>query len=190
MKTELVWEQLFEKGLEHLVLRQYDKIEADGVAVGIVNDAPYRIQYQIICDLDWNVQTLKILDLLDGKSINLVRAGAEWSDGNGDSIEAFRGCVDVDIMVTPFTNTLPIRRLNLLPGESKEISVVYIRVPDLNLSRLDQRYSCLSQDQDGGIYKYESLNGGFTADLKVDQAGLVVDYPGIFKLAWKRNEAD
>ncbi len=66
--------------------------------------------------------------------------------------------------------------------------MVYVSVPDLRLSKFDQRYTCISQHEDGGIYRYESLNSGFTSELKIDEDGMVVDYPGIFKLAWKRKE--
>jgi hypothetical protein len=91
-------------------------------------------------------------------------------------------------MVTPFTNTLPIQRLKLKQNEAQEISVVYVSVPDLGLSKFDQRYTCISEGKAGGIYKYESLNSGFTSELKIDEDGMVIDYPGIFKLAWKRKE--
>ena len=101
-------------------------------------------------------------------------------------METLKGCSDVDIMITPFTNTLPIRRLNLALHESREISVVYFSLPDLTVSRLDQRYTFLLQEKDHSVYKYESLNSGFTRDIKVDADGLVIDYPGIFKLVSKQ----
>jgi hypothetical protein len=37
MKTELVWEQLAEKGLEHLILLQDKTIEADSLALGMID---------------------------------------------------------------------------------------------------------------------------------------------------------
>ena len=40
-----------------------------------------------------------------------------------------------------------------------------------------QRYTNLG----GGRYRFESLDDDFTADLTVDEAGLVVDYPGLFR---------
>ncbi len=186
MRIEVLWEQLLGKGLEHLILHQSENIEAESLAVGIVNGFPYRIQYQIVCDLDWNTQKTKVVELLSGKEVVLVKSGDGWLDENNYAIESLHGCADVDIMVTPFTNTLPIRRLELEQGDSKEIPVVYISVPDLCPSKLNQRYTCISQDKDGGTYKYENLSSGFTSEVKVDADGLVVEYPGIFKLAWKQ----
>ncbi len=77
------------------------------------------------------------------------------------------GCTDVDISVTPFTNTLPIRRLNLDQDESTEIETVYISVPELQVETAIQRYTCLdSLDDEGGRYRYESVPSGFTAEFR------------------------
>ncbi len=92
---------------------------------------------------------------------------------------------------TAFTNTLPIRRLGLQPGESAELSVAYIDVPTLGVTPARQRYGCLARSAEEGRYRYESLPsaalpGGFTDDLLVDADGLVVDYPKLFRRQWTR----
>src|SRR5260221_6828840 len=188
MRTEVLWEQLIDKGLEHLILQQGAQIEAEGLIVGMLKGMAYRIQHRIVCDVKWNTQSVSVKDLLNRKEFTLTRSGDEWLDEQNHVIESLRGCSDVDIQVTPFTNTLPIKRLNLKQNESKEIAVVYVSVPELNLSKFEQRYTCLSKDKDGGVYKYESLISGFTSELKVDADELVVDYPGIFRLAWKHTQ--
>ncbi len=189
MQTEVIWEQTVGKGLEHLILRQDKKIEAESLALGMIEGAAYRIKYQIICDTDWKVERVRVKDSLNNKALVFIqREEGIWTDEKDRSIEALNGCTDVDIMITPFTNTLPIKRLKLAPGESKEISVLYFRIPDLTVSKFAQRYTFLSQEKDHGVYKYESLDSGFTSDIKVDADGLVIDYPGIFKMAWKQSE--
>jgi hypothetical protein len=40
-----------------------------------------------------------------------------------------------------------------------------------------QAYTCL----DRGAYRFENLESGFMAELQVDDYGLVVEYPGLFK---------
>ena len=40
-----------------------------------------------------------------------------WQE-NGKDRPDLHGCIDIDIQATPFTNTLPIRRLGLKTGES------------------------------------------------------------------------
>jgi hypothetical protein len=94
------------------------------------------------------------------------------------------GCIDVDISSTPFTNTLPIRRLGLEPGESEELAVTYILVPELLVGAERQRYDCLEAQAEGGLYRFEALPSGFTAELPVDADGLVIDYPGLFRRVW------
>lgn len=127
-------------------------------------------------------------DLLNNETLNLKkRTDGYWTDKEGLPIEGLKGITDVDIRITPFTNTLPIKRLKLALHESKVISVLYIRVPDLSVSRVDQRYTFLSHEKDHEVYKYESLDSGFSSDLNVDKDGFVIDYPGIFKLVWKKD---
>jgi uncharacterized protein len=47
-----------------------------------------------------------------------------------------------------------------------------------------QRYGCLEAQADGGLYRFDALTSGFTAELPVDAEGLVIDYPGLFRRAW------
>ena len=97
------------------------------------------------------------------------------------------GVHDSDAIIARFAgvvkvgNTLPIRRLALHPGESQEISVVYISFPDLQLKAVRQRYTCLKNLPNGQLYRYEGLLSGFTAEIEVDKDGLVMDYPGVFR---------
>jgi uncharacterized protein len=117
---------------------------------------------------------------LIGESRNLVlRADGHghWWDGEGGMLPALEGCVDLDISATPFTNTLPIRRLGLSETESREIRAAYISVPDLSAVAVEQRYTCLSLNR---IYRYEGLFRGFVTELSVDEDGFVTDYPGLF----------
>ncbi|MGE5071854.1 MAG: putative glycolipid-binding domain-containing protein [Anaerolineae bacterium] len=187
MKLEVLWRQLVGAGAEHLVLNLDGDIRADSLAVGEVESTAYRIHYMIECDAGWNVQRVQMEDLLNRKYGVLKRDENNlWTDEAGNKIRELDGCSQVDIMITPFTNTLPIRRLNLQVGESRPVAVAYISLPGLKLSRMEQRYTCLSKDENGTVYRYESLKSGFTADLKVDTDGLVVDYPNIFEMDAKR----
>lgn len=89
--------------------------------------------------------------------------------------------MDVDLAISPSTNTLPIRRLHLVPGEEREIDVVYVEFPTLCVRRGRQRYTRLRDVGDQAQYRYTS--GSFTVDFVVDDTGLVLDYPGV----WRRH---
>ncbi len=190
MKLEVLWRQLIGIGAEHLVLSVDDEVRADGMAVGEIRSTAYRIHYELVCDTRWNFRQLTIRDLVSGRGFHVMRLhDGRWLDEADHEIQALAGCTDVDIMITPFTNTLPIRRLSWELAQSREIAVAYIGVPELSISRVDQRYTCLAHDENGGAFRYESLRSGFTAELKVDRDGLVVDYPNIFTMDAKRRLA-
>jgi hypothetical protein len=103
-----------------------------------------------------------------------------WSV-DGQSRPDLAGCSDIDIMVTPFTNTLPIRNLGLRVNQPKAIRVAYIKVPDLDVSPMDQEYTWLDPDEPPTRFRYRNLTSGYTAELTVDRDGLVIDYPGIWR---------
>jgi hypothetical protein len=69
-------------------------------------------------------------------------------------------------------------------GESAEVVVAYIALPEIEPKVARQRYTCLKRVREGALYRYESLLSGFTADLVADCDGLVVDCTGIFRRVW------
>jgi|TARA_Y100000780_G_scaffold231198_1_gene255887 hypothetical protein len=87
------------------------------------------------------------------------------------------------VALTPATNTLPIKRLNLGVGESRDIAAAYVPLPDqidgdFLPQRAQQRYTCLVPNQK---YRYEGIFRNFKAELEVDEYGLVIDYPDTFR---------
>jgi uncharacterized protein len=119
------------------------------------------------------------------QSLRLFTDGeGSWETESGEALTSLKGCLDVDISVTPFTNTLPIRRLALQSGSSSTLSMVYITAPQLQVEVSEQRYTCLETSSTGGRYLFESLESGvpgFVAELPVDQDGLVLNYPELFR---------
>jgi uncharacterized protein len=182
---EAMWRPWDGRGLDHLRLRVGESgVEADGLVIGEKDGVAFRARYVIRCDPGWRTREV-IVDPLDRRdSLHLSSDGeGGWSDASGRSIPELKGCTDVDLSATPFTNTLPIHRLDLGQGESSEIEVVYVDVPKMRLGPSEQRYTCLERNAGGGLYRYDDEGSfrGFTADLPVDADGLVLDYPGIFR---------
>ena len=189
MDSSIMWSPYDETGLEHLrLVLNGRQVFADGFILRVKENEPFRAYYEIRCDADWRVQEFEVRLLNDSESrIKLIADGkGHWTDGSGNSFGLLEGCHDVDISVTPFTNTLAIRRMQLKPGESSEIEVAYIAVPEMEITRSRQRYTCLEINPDGGLYRYadEGLFRGFAADLRVDSQGLVLDYPKLFRRVW------
>lgn len=184
-ERHILWEPWTDAGLEHLRFHvAEDAVEADGLIIRSTgNGAPLRVVYRLTCDAAFRVRAARLASRATAERRLDLRSDGEgrWFDAAGPLPE-LDGCIDLDLAATPFTNTLPIRRLGLRPGESAEIQVAYVSVPELEITRVRQRYSCRRLDRDGGLYLYEGLDTGFEAELPVDADGLVLDYPG----QWRR----
>lgn len=89
----------------------------------------WRASYKIICDTNWHVRGVEIIEHTMQSSITLQSDGAGNWQQDGKDLSQFKGCIDIDYRATPFSNTLPIRRLQLPVGDSARIDVVYINAP-------------------------------------------------------------
>jgi hypothetical protein len=174
------WRDWSGEGLEHLFLREApDGITAESVILGPPGVATFAARYRILCDARWRVRRLEVSLVGRDRELTLSSDGAGlWTDRSGASRPDLAGATDVDLSATPFTNTLPIRRLGLGSGQSGTIRVVYVRLPDLTVEIDRQRYTCL---EPGRRYRYESVDSDFTREIEVDDDGLVVTYPGLFR---------
>jgi uncharacterized protein len=163
-----------------------DGVVANGLVISLEAGRPFRISYEIRCDGRWRVREVRVSTPDSERPVIELLADGEgrWNGRGGEPVPELDGCIDVDISATPFTNTLPIRRLGLESGESEELMITYVRVPELLVGPERQRYGCLETQTDGGLYRFEALPSGFTAELPVDAEGLVIDYPGLFRRAW------
>lgn len=165
-------------------------IVANSVVMGIKDGRPFRIRYQIETTPDWQVQTLR-LERLDtvGTRLWLRSDGSgQWWGQDDSPRPELNGSVDLDLSITPFTNTLAIRRLALQPGEVRNISAVCIDIPEMQIRARPQRYTCLEISSQGGIYRYEGLARNFSVELLVDRDGLVIEYPKSFRRIWSVEE--
>jgi uncharacterized protein len=165
-------------GLEHLDLASEDgRIVAASVIIGAADGVPFGLSYRLVLDRAWRLREAEFVTTAEDRLTLRASGDGSWRDGEGRPLPLLDGCVDIDIAATPFTNTLPIRRLDLGPGETRDIRLVYVSPPKLELSAARQRYTALDP---GRLYRFENLDD-FTADLPVDGDGLVLDYPGLFR---------
>lgn len=150
-----------------------------GTAVFSYEQQPCRLYYQIICDHQWRTLSAEVQGWVGKDSIDLqikTDASEQWWS-NGVKQPQINGCMDIDLNFSPSTNLLPIRRLNLALGERAEVKAAWLRFPAFRLEVLPQTYQRLDET----TYRYESADGQFVADLKVDETGFVLEYPGIWK---------
>ena len=176
-QCEVLWVALEDRGFEHLLLSTSPTIIADGIIVRDNDGTSYRAHYTIECDPVWRVRHVAIT----GMTLTSDGEG-HWLDASGNPLPALDGCFDVDILASPFTNTLAIRRLQLDVGASATIDIVFIDPRDGQFHRSTQRYTRTHERQ----YHYASLESGFESELPVDDDGLLIEYPGYFRRAWSR----
>ena len=182
---EVIWRRLPSPGLEHCTLRAVadGAWQLEGVAVAALDTLPVDVRYTISGTAAWQTRAVAV-ELRTGavtRALHLrVDDQQRWwneSEGGGELV-ALRGCHDVDLGISPSTNTLPIRRLGLAVGASADLDAGWVRFPELAVEPLAQRYTRIGDR----AYRYESRGSSFRADLSVDEEGLVVAYPG----AWMR----
>ena len=172
------WLPLAGEGMEHLTLERNDsRITATGVVSGRAGAEPFGAWYRLALDAAWQVRQLSV-HLTDSRwLIATSRQAGKWLDGDGRPLKALDGCIDVDLACTPFTNTLPIRRLSWQPGMSRDFDMLYVDFAGLEMRRDRQRYTCLSPAR----FRYEGLDSDFSAEIAIDSDGLVTDYAGLFR---------
>lgn len=180
MQKIIRWAAAQEAGLEQLHLTVDDRgVWARSVVVGGDPDenATWAISYEVECDPSWRVRRVKIWDTTTGKNLELFSDGqGNWSGPDGQPRPEFAGCLDVDIRATPFTNTLPVRRLSLHPGQTASIRVVFIPLPGLNPFPVVQHYTNLGSQ----VYRYESETRDFVRDLTLDAEAWSLIIPASF----------
>ena len=178
------WQPAHGSGLEHMILTQDEgMIVAEGVVAGGDDESsPFGCSYRIECDAGWRTRSVEVR-VAGGASLVLTADGeGRWRDAHGRALAQLDGCIDVDISATPFTNTLPIRRLSARPARPTELHVAWIRLPALDVQAALQIYTRLAD----GRYRFEAPDSRFKAVLEVDGDGVVLDYPALFR----RVEAD
>ena len=181
LKRVVVWKNLLLNGVDYCGLwRTAEGWLLKGTVVGVLKDQrPVLASYEIQCDENWLTHRVQVDRTLgnDVKTLSLsVEKRGVWRS-TGQELREVQGCDDVDLAVTPATNTLAIKRLNLQVGSSASIIAAWVKFPDLTVQPLSQRYTRLGKD----TYRYES-NTGFSAEIVVDDLGLVTAYPG----GWER----
>jgi hypothetical protein len=129
------------------------ELRATGTQVG-VEPEPYELRYAV------EPGRLRV-EIAGGKSADLRLDGADF----------------FDLGSSPLFNSLPVLEYGLNEGgEARDFVMQWISVPDLGVSRSEQRYEPFGP----GMVRFRS--GDFTAMLSLDEDGFVVRYPGLAEL--------
>jgi uncharacterized protein len=173
-----VWQPDLGEGAEQFSFCATDSgFEARGSVKATLEGNPLGASYVVETDAAWRTRRVRV-EVNGSGSLEILLDGAgHWRRASGAALPELDGCLDPDISMTPFTNTLAIRRLGSKVGEAADIKVAYILVPELSLRAAPQRYTHLSPR----LWRFDGLDIDFTADITVDEDGFVDDYPGLFR---------
>lgn len=188
----VLWQRLDAPGLEYAMVKPDEQgWLLQGDALTQIDGKPARVVYQVRVDPAWRTRRVAV-DVLVGAQryrlhlIHHARRGWRLRPSN-EGLPHLNGCVDVDLGISPATNTLPIRRLALDVGEAAEITTAWIKFPGegqdtLSVDPVTQVYTRVSPLQ----YYYERGAVGdlpaYESAIEVDELGLVTFYAG----GWER----
>src|SRR5919109_2555125 len=162
MRTYVFWHDVRSGGAEVCVLASSGKRNVlQGTVLRPFNDEPAIVRYRVEADPTWrttNVWT-EVETAKGTRELELSADGEGHWSGSGESLAELDACIDVDLGVSPSTNTLPIRRLELQEEEAKDVRAAWVRYPELTVEVLEQSYERIGPDR----YTYRSST--FKADL-------------------------
>jgi hypothetical protein len=175
----LLWQRVDTVGVEYAEL-EGDPLRLQGEVVVVEDGTPFAVSYRVDCD-DAGLTARAHLQVKRGgvrDELTLLRRPAgDWT-ANGRALPELHEIADVDLSVTPSTNTPPIRRLRLGIGQAAEVTAAWVRLPSLEIAPLRQVYRRIA----ASTYAYEAPDLPFHAQLEVDGDGVVQSYGNLWRL--------
>ena len=179
MQTNILWTGREYHSLENCLINESKSgTEISSTIIGHYEDKIYKVEYHIITNNHWETTFFKIVSQHSNQQLTISYESdgkGNWTNA-GNPLGLFNSCIDIDIRLTPFTNTLPIRRLQLQPGDTREIQVLYFDLLEGQMMPVRQQYTCVSATE----YHYQNIPNDFEATIQVDKSGFMVDYPTLF----------
>jgi hypothetical protein len=187
------WRWADRPGLESLEIAvERGEVVADGAVLVVLEGVPTEVRYRLAYDRDWRFLRGTIRSRAatgdpgaTKRTLEIAREATPGGDPewrvDGAPRADLAGCTDVDLMVTPFTNTPPLRSRPLSPGEARSPRVAWVRWPELEVVPVEQEYRRLGDDRPATPgaperYRYRNLDSDFEGELTVDDDLLVIDY--------------
>ena len=179
MQTNLLWAGREYHSIENCLVDTTNKgSEITSTIIGHYDNKIYQVEYRIKTNHNWETVFFEINSRHNNRIQSLLFEGdgkGNWTSNNKQASQ-FKGCIDIDIPLTAFTNTLPINRLKLIQDQEQEIQVIYLDLLEEQIKPVRQKYKRLSNTE----YHYENVPNDFEANIQVDESGFVIDYPMLF----------
>lgn len=158
---------------ETLTLRWENEGWTAAGAVGREN-----VEYVLRITAQWKLSQFLLFRDLDEADLWLGTDGhGRWGEVNGAHRTDLDGATDLALDITPFTHTLPVRRLPLQVGHAAELSALHVDVETLGVVPRVVVYERLGERR----WRFE--HDGASTEFDVDEFGLPLDIPGRFRRA-------
>jgi hypothetical protein len=145
MRHIVGWQRHDTPGVEYAEV-ELDPVGLDGEVIFAEEGMACVVTYRVTADpsgITTNAAVrLRRAGVISNRSLVRHANGAWTVDGR--PAPQLDGLSDVDLSVTPSTNTLPIRRLNLAIGQRAEVTAAWVRFPSLEIVPLRQTYRRVS----------------------------------------------
>jgi uncharacterized protein len=175
--STILWQDISNGALDRCQLDATPSgLRLAGTVLTAAHGDPLEVRYLVTTDEKGRTRRVE-LDLDNGSTrrVLLADGAGRWNWDGDPELTDVAGSLDVDLTVTPATNTLPIRRLGLEVGQAADLRMAWVQFPGLEVIPSEQRYERLAAD------RWKFSTGDFQAELLVDRDGLVLDYGGLFR---------
>ena len=185
-EQEVIWRDVLDEASfeQSLVVTGPGGVEITGTVLIAEEGVPLRVDYSVQCDEGWSTRHVEVRQSYGGeiRTLRLGHDGAGNWTRDGEEAPDLKGCTDIDLSVSPSTNSLPINRLGLEIGASGSIKAAWVKFPTLEVVAAGQGYERLSERQ----FRFSSLDSDFQAVIGVDEIGIPIDYADIWRRIAKR----
>lgn len=174
------WRRTDLAGLERLTLSASAGAVLVESTVVCVEDGGFRLDHRWRLSPGWRTLLLEVDKWgPDGhERLVIERSGDGWTV-DGAHRPDLVGADEPDLSVTPFCNTLPIRRLMSGSDASLVLDTCYLDAASMTVTRSGQRYDRITS----GRVRYVDFGrfAGFEAELLIVGEGLIVSYQNLFE---------
>ncbi len=182
LNQKVVWQNEEQFGCEHLsIFKEEKNFSAKGTIIYVEGDQSnaHIVEYKVDLDSKWFTKKLTII-VDEHNSLKLKSDGkGNWFGNDGQVIDKLKGAIDIDISATPFSNSLPINRMNWVLNQEEHFEMVYISIPSLEVKKVPQSYKYLKNNGKLRYFRYRSYD--YETIICIDEHGLVIDYPNVFR---------
>jgi hypothetical protein len=134
------------------------------------------VEYVLRLSPLWEIRQFLLFRDLELPDLWLGTDGSgRWGEVNGAHRPELDGAYDLTLDCTPFTYSLPIRRLPIRVGHAADIRLLVVDVETLGVITAEETYERVATD------RWRVTRDGASVEFDVDEFGLPLDVPARFR---------